>query len=95
MKAIANKSKPNPTLLEAAGSGALTLNEAGIVFEQTICETYKAKRAQAADEKFERIPGLPYTHEERVASVRRAVADYRAGGKTFTMEELEKRMATW
>ncbi len=50
---------------------------------------------ELADEKFERIPGLPYTHEERVASVRRSMAHYRATGEAITTEELAKRMATW
>jgi hypothetical protein len=30
-------------------------------------------------EAFERIPGLPYTHEERIAAVQRAEEDYAAG----------------
>jgi uncharacterized protein YehS (DUF1456 family) len=34
---------------------------------------------KSVDEDFERIPGLPYTREERIASVRRAVDDIRAG----------------
>ena len=43
---------------------------------------------------FERIPGLPYTQEERIASVRKSMEDVRAG-RTITSEELKKRMATW
>ena len=39
----------------------------------------------------ERIPGLPYTKEERIASVRRSVEDYRTTGKTYTSEELKAR----
>jgi hypothetical protein len=49
----------------------------------------------SAEDKFERIPGLPYTREERTASVRRSMADYRAGGCTYSIEELEERMTKW
>ncbi len=49
----------------------------------------------SVDEEFERIPGLPYTKEERIASVRKSMADYRAGGRTYTIEELTERMAKW
>ena len=40
---------------------------------------------------FEKIPGLPYTHEERLESLRRAEADI-AAGRTFTHEEVVERM---
>ncbi len=36
---------------------------------------------------FEKIPGLPYTRLERIASVRRGMEDIRAG-RTKTMEEV-------
>jgi hypothetical protein len=48
-----------------------------------------------SDNLFGRIPGLPYTREERIASVRRSMAHYRATGEAITTEELEKRMAAW
>ena len=40
------------------------------------------------------IPGLPYTREERIASVHKSMEEVRAG-HTITSEELKKRMATW
>lgn len=43
---------------------------------------------------FERIPGLPYTHEERMASLRRAEEQHRLG-LSITMEELEEEMKSW
>lgn len=39
------------------------------------------------DDQFERIPGLPYTKEERIASVRRSMEDIRAG-RVFSAEEV-------
>ncbi len=84
MKAIVNKSKPNPTILETAGPGAMPLEEFGILLEQKICEAYKTKRASTDDTGREgdepvRIPGLPYTLQERVDAIHRAEADYQAG----------------
>lgn len=53
-------------------------------------------RVETSSEKnFERIPGLPYANEERIVSVRSAMADYRAGGRTYSIEELQERMAKW
>lgn len=49
---------------------------------------------QDAEPRFERIPGLAYTKEERIASVRKGMEDVRAG-RTISLEELERRMATW
>lgn len=40
------------------------------------------------------IPGLPYTKEERIASVRKSMEQYRAG-QTISMEELKEDMAKW
>jgi hypothetical protein len=51
--------------------------------------------AGAGGEKFEQIHGLPYSREERIASVRSAMEDYRAGGRTYTTEELSERVAKW
>lgn len=48
----------------------------------------------AKAEEFERIPGLPYTPEERAASLRRAQEQYHAG-LYITTEELEKEMEEW
>jgi len=43
---------------------------------------------------FERIPGLPYTHEERMASLRRA-QEQRRLGLSITDEELDEEMKSW
>jgi hypothetical protein len=40
---------------------------------------------------FAKIPGLPYTKEERIASVRKAMDDYRATGMGLTNEEMRAR----
>jgi len=42
----------------------------------------------------EHIPGLAYTHEERMADILKAEEDY-ALGRIITSDELEKRMAIW
>ena len=49
-----------------------------------------AKVEVQQEETFERIPGLPYTKEERIASVRRSMEDVRAG-RVVTMEELRAK----
>lgn len=41
-------------------------------------------------ERVERIPGLPYTEEERIASVHRAEEDYTAG-RFKTSEEMRAK----
>lgn len=46
------------------------------------------------DISFERIPGLPYTREERLASVRRSEEDFRAG-RVISHEDLMKEVRTW
>ena len=38
----------------------------------------------------ERVPGLPYTHEERVAAIGRAEMDY-AAGRLVSSDELRKK----
>ena len=43
---------------------------------------------------FEPIRGLPYTHKERMADIRKAEENY-AMGQTTTSEELKKRIAEW
>lgn len=43
---------------------------------------------------FERIPGLPYTHEERMASLRRAEEQQRLG-LFISSEELDEEMKSW
>jgi predicted transcriptional regulator len=52
-----------------------------------------ANRAQE-EIPFERIPGLAYTHEERVAAALEALEDYRAG-RCISHEEMGKRIASW
>ncbi len=55
------------------------LSKLGVVIENS-----------SAGEEFERIPGLPYTREERIASVRRAETDY-AAGRFVSSEELRAK----
>ncbi|MDR0510729.1 MAG: hypothetical protein LBH06_06525 [Rikenellaceae bacterium] len=43
----------------------------------------------------ERIPGLPYTDEERRTSIERAVEQHRMGVGGMSHEELKKEMASW
>jgi hypothetical protein len=43
--------------------------------------------SESANTIFERIPGLPYTDEEKIASIRRAEEDY-AAGRFVTTDEL-------
>lgn len=43
---------------------------------------------------YERIPGLPYTHEERMESLRIAEENIVAG-KTTDWEDVKKEMASW
>jgi len=42
------------------------------------------------EELFERIPDMPYTKEERIASVRKGMEDIRAG-RTVSMEEMRAK----
>lgn len=43
-----------------------------------------------AIEASERIPGLPYTQEERIAAIRKGEEDY-AAGRYVTSDEMRKR----
>lgn len=47
---------------------------------------------------FQRIPGLPYTHEERIESLRQAEENI-AAGKVYSheevMDEMRERIQTW
>lgn len=46
---------------------------------------------EAKTEKdFERIPGLAYTREERIASVLDSEEEYRAGGVSFSQNSMER-----
>jgi len=42
------------------------------------------------EKKFKRIPGLPYTEEERIAAIHKAEEDYVAG-RFVTSDELRKK----
>jgi hypothetical protein len=65
----------------------------GINNEKVLSEVLSLIR-KSTDDDFERIPGLPYTHEERVASVRKSVVAARAG-HVISQEELEKEVSSW
>jgi hypothetical protein len=63
----------------------------GINNEKSLAKISSLVRKSAnTDDKYDRIPGLPYTHEERVASVRQSVDEYKATGISYTQEEMEK-----
>jgi hypothetical protein len=49
-----------------------------------------AKVRVQKEEKFKRIPGLPYTKEECILAVRKAEYDY-AAGRFVTSDELRKK----
>jgi len=53
-----------------------------------------AKVKMQKKQEFEQIPGLAYSREARMTDIRKAEEDY-ATGKTLSLHELEKRMATW
>ncbi|MDR2914377.1 MAG: hypothetical protein LBV74_06060 [Tannerella sp.] len=74
----------NESELEEIFSGSDTLHEP--------MADYQAKTIE--DIPFKRIPGLPYTHEERMASLRRA-EEQRRLGLSITSEEFDEEMETW
>ncbi len=49
----------------------------------------RASRKTAKEETFERIPGLAYTREERLAELHRGMEDVRAG-RVISNEDMEK-----
>ncbi len=61
--------------------------------EKTVTKLWKVVR-KAEEVPFERIPGLAYTHEERIAAVEEGLEDIRAG-RTFTTEEVFKPYEQW
>lgn len=61
----------------------------GIDNEKAISEIWSIVR-RSADSDFERIPGLPYTREERIAAIQCAEENYTAG-RFVTSEELKTR----
>jgi hypothetical protein len=62
----------------------------GINNEKAIAKISSLVR-KSTDDNFERVPGLAYTREERIASVRKAVDDYNATGISYTSEEMRAR----
>ena len=54
----------------------------------------RPRRAEEDEIPFERIPGLSYTREERIASVRRGYEDGLAG-RVISHEDLMKEVRTW
>ncbi len=61
--------------------------------EKTVTKLWKAVR-KAEAVPFERIPGLAYTREERIAAAQEGLEDIRAG-RTFTTEEVFKPYEQW
>ena len=70
-------------------------NARTLPFIRVIGDRSTSRKELAEDDiPFERIPGLPYTHEERLASVRRSMEDIRAG-RVISHEDLMKEARTW
>ncbi len=61
----------------------------GIDNEKTLSEISSFVR-QSTHDDFERIPGLPYTREERIAAIQRAEEDF-AAGRFVTSKELKAK----
>ncbi len=61
----------------------------GITNEKVLSEILSLVR-KSANVDFKQTPGLPYTQEERVASIQRAEEDY-AAGRFVTSEELKAK----
>ena len=74
--------------------GISQINSISISDENLLTRVVHAIRTLTCQKEFERIPGLAYTYEERLAEIKEAEADYKAG-RTITSEELKKRMAAW
>jgi hypothetical protein len=51
-----------------------------------------AKVRVQKETKVESIPGLAYTHEERIAKGRNAMYGYRRGEKGLTQDEMKKEV---
>ena len=59
-------------------------------------EENKAEAKSKWDEiTLERIPGLAYTKEVRIARARNAMERYRCGERGITQEEMKKETALW
>jgi hypothetical protein len=52
------------------------------------------ERQEKKERRFERIHGLAYTHEERIASAMRGYEDAKAG-RVISHEEMGKLIASW
>ena len=59
-----------------------------IAFAKTLPFVEEKKLEKERD--FERIPGLAYTREERIASVLDAEEEYRVGGISFSQKNMER-----
>ena len=57
--------------------------------EKKVDKMWKLARKE---ESFEPIPGFAYTHEERMATVEKGLADIEAG-RTFTMEQVRAKFS--
>jgi predicted transcriptional regulator len=55
--------------------------------EKKVTKILNIARKEDAGDAFEPVPGLAYTREERLASVRRGYEDIKAG-RTYTMDEV-------
>ena len=53
------------------------------------------KRIAIQEGDLERIPGLPYTKEERIDAAVKAMEWYRNGEKGMSQRELQQEIASW
>ena len=84
------KIKIMPTMIVNIENSADIRNIAATVRQlKGVAEVKVQKEAE-----FEPIPGMPYTHEEYMADIRKAEEDY-AMGRMITSEKLKEKMATW
>jgi hypothetical protein len=51
-------------------------------------------RMEQSVESFDKIPGVPYTDEEKLADIELAMDDFR-NGRTITHDEYIKKHASW
>lgn len=72
--------------------------------KQIIINEEKEGEKDISDEEFDRImdsipfepiPGLPYTHEERMESLRQAIDDFERGVPGIPHEDVMKEMNSW
>ena len=76
------------------------VSEPAVAYKKTVSEMpanvpFHATQEERREHRIEgQIHGLPYTHKERMADIRKAEENY-AMGQTITSEELKKMVTTY